>query len=680
MADDFCFALLRSTTLQILQSVGFESVQLSSADTLTDVFGQYMEFLASTVCDYAQLSGRTSGNAFDVMDGLSELSIDVETLQAWLDSDGKSFEPAWSDQSDPSRALEGVVDTGKVKLDEPLVYEFLQGDHPLDEMNGVDSLPTTPTDQYDETAKTVLSTPPPPTQQTTTNLPDYVPSYLPAFPIISTINKDEELESNKETQNDTQQVLPSSANLPHPLTVKKKKKLITNPFTHITPFEESFIATDKDAPPPMALSALDITPSTTVSNTDMSPSVPSLSLSAQRDLSLKRMMDAYEKEEGQHTRKRQLASHSSLSRIFQQDTQDEAAAGTRLFGKSQGLLGDIVRKVAPPLALSTLSTPNLMVDVMTTGNESTPSSALDKPSSSLSSSTSAPNLITIPTKSNISTSTSGTNNGSGISLTIPARSLSSSTIPLSSTPAPPSMPTLPTDKNGRDIFDFDYDNLSNHSVDIDEDDVTTTPSMTAPPPPPPPSSSIPGPISLASLANKTPKPAKPGRKLTINLSNLQKKSEEVVSTPTSSKSGKFTISLPSKSAPGSNKTSPHATTSYSSTTKSAASSPSSAPKIRFTLKPPEPSVKIESSPPPPPPPPAEPPIYTPASVSAPSTLPPPGQEQQEDMIRCVCEHPTIDYGAFMIACDTCGIWFHGNCVGVSEFDQVEEWHCRSCSS
>ncbi|ORZ16396.1 hypothetical protein BCR42DRAFT_451353 [Absidia repens] len=729
MADDFCFALLRSTTLQLLQSVGFESVQLSSADTLTDVFGQYMEYLASTVCDYAQLSGRSTGSAFDVMDGLSELSIDLKSLEDWLDSEGKGFEPAWNDQSDPSRALEGIIDVRKDYPDKPLVFEFLDGDV-LDDNDGVDSLPSTPTDQYDENTSTTVS------QQIQPHmpapLPDYVPSYLPAFPIIATINNDEEMESNADTKTNETQPIPSSSStsLPHPLTVKKKKKPITNPFTHITPFEDSFIATDKDAPPPMALSALETVPiATTATNTSAtSPPAPSLSLSAQRDMSLKRMMDAHEKNEAQQTKKRRQ-SIRSLSQIFQQDTQDDASAGTRLFGRSQGLLGDIVRKVAPPLALSTLSTPNLLVDVMTTGSENTATSSSSSSSTSLdkiSSSASAPNLITIPTKNSISGSDNQGTSNSGISLTIPARSVSSTT-PLSSTPpsaiassssTTASVALSNTDKGNRDIFDYDYDeNLSNQSVGEHEKTMgTPTASATSPPPPPPPqllqqSSSTGGPISLASLANKNPKPAKsakstkPGRKLTINLSNLQKKSEDISTSssaqPVGNKPGKFTISLPSKSSPGSNKTSPY-TSSHPPSSRSVSSSPSSssssAPKIRFTLKPPEPTVKQEPAPP------ADLPLEQPLASSATTTPKPPSssytsqpsdnisttsnisiappvvpEQEQEDMIKCICDHPTIDYGAFMIACDTCGIWFHGSCVGVSELDQVEEWHCQSCS-
>ncbi|CAO3586328.1 unnamed protein product [Absidia cylindrospora] len=713
MAHDFCFALLLSTTLQLLQSVGFESVQLSSADTLTDVFGQYMEYLASTVCDYAQLSGRSTGSAFDVMDGLSELSIDLKSLEDWLDSEGKGFEPAWNDQSDPSRALEGIIDVRKDYPDKPLVYEFLAGDI-LDDNDGVDSLPTTPTDQYDENTSTTISQQIQP--HMSVPLPDYVPSYLPAFPIIATINNDEEMETNAETKTNETQPIPSSSStsLPHPLTVKKKKKPITNPFTHITPFEDSFIATDKDAPPPMALSALETVPiATTATNTSAtSPPAPSLSLSAQRDMSLKRMMDAHEKNEAQQTKKPKQ-SIRSLSQIFQQDTQDDASAGTRLFGRSQGLLSDIVRKVAPPLALSTLSTPNLLVDVMTTGSENTTtssSSSLDK----VSSSASAPNLITIPTKNSISGSDNQGASNSGISLTIPVRSVSSTT-PLSSTPpsaiASSSSTTTSatlsnTDKGSRDIFDFnyDYENASNQSVDIEKPMGTSTTSATPPSPPRslPKSSSTGGPISLASLANKNPKPVKstkptkPGRKLTINLSNLQKKSEDINTSssaqPVNNKPGKFTISLPSKSSPGSNKASPLASShppSSRSVSSSPSSSSSSAPKIRFTLKPPEPTVKQEPSLPADlpleqplassakPPPPSSSHISQPSTTS--NILIAPPEQEQEDMIKCICDHPTIDYGAFMIACDTCGIWFHGSCVGVSELDQVEEWHCQSCS-
>ncbi|KAI8089637.1 uncharacterized protein BX664DRAFT_138652 [Halteromyces radiatus] len=391
MTDDFCFALLRSTTLQILQSVGFESVQLSSADTLTDVFGQYIEFLASTVCEYAHLSGRATGNSFDVMDGLSELSIDIKTLENWLELEGKDFTPAWTDQSDPSCALEGVIDVRRKKSEKPFIYEYLNKEElnncTIETLNTDDDEITTDKSVSSKTTTTTLSTLP------ETSLPNYVPSYLPAFPKMNLLNKEEDGIDLYEKKGETLlSSSTSSINLSHPLTVKKKKKPITNPFTHITPFDESYIATDKDAPPLMALSALN---TTTQSSSSSSSSELSHSLSAQRDIPLKRLMDAYEEE----PQPQKQPVTRSLPHLFRQDTQDEASAGTRLFGRSSGLLGNMVRNVAPPLALSTLSTPNLMVDmVTTTGNLS--STNAEKSSSSTASSVStsaAPNLITIPT-------------------------------------------------------------------------------------------------------------------------------------------------------------------------------------------------------------------------------------------------------------------------------------------
>jgi hypothetical protein len=52
-----------------------------------------------------------------------------------------------------------------------------------------------------------------------------------------------------------------------------------------------------------------------------------------------------------------------------------------------------------------------------------------------------------------------------------------------------------------------------------------------------------------------------------------------------------------------------------------------------------------------------------------------GDEEEE--IRCICTEPTLDDGLFMIACDACGVWFHGRCVQI--FDAPEEgWNCLRC--
>lgn len=54
----------------------------------------------------------------------------------------------------------------------------------------------------------------------------------------------------------------------------------------------------------------------------------------------------------------------------------------------------------------------------------------------------------------------------------------------------------------------------------------------------------------------------------------------------------------------------------------------------------------------------------------------------DDVINCICANPHIDDGGFMIACDRCGAWFHGHCVGVpSEGAQgVGDWFCPRCKN
>lgn len=50
--------------------------------------------------------------------------------------------------------------------------------------------------------------------------------------------------------------------------------------------------------------------------------------------------------------------------------------------------------------------------------------------------------------------------------------------------------------------------------------------------------------------------------------------------------------------------------------------------------------------------------------------------QSPEVINCICLEPRLNDGLFMIACDSCGIWFHGRCVGI-HFD-ISEWRCTRC--
>lgn len=107
MTDNFCFALLRITALQVLQSAGFESAHIDPTNILTDLLRNYVELLGATTSAYARLGGRATGNIWDVINGLEELGVDLNSLKEWLDEEGKALTPSWSEQSDPGRTLEG---------------------------------------------------------------------------------------------------------------------------------------------------------------------------------------------------------------------------------------------------------------------------------------------------------------------------------------------------------------------------------------------------------------------------------------------------------------------------------------------------------------------------------------------------------------------------------------------
>ncbi|KAI8073320.1 hypothetical protein BC940DRAFT_291066 [Gongronella butleri] len=724
MAEDFCSALLRTTTLQLLKAAGFEGVQGSSADALTDVFGRYLQLLASTSAAYAHVAGRTHVNAFDVVDGLQDLDTDIPTLHEWLVTDAKDLAPAWSDQADPSQALQNILP--RATPEAPYVYEHI-GRGAQNSM--MIRSPMTPDD--DELPSTPVAMQ---VNGKAHDGPDYVPWFLPRFPT----NKDDE---DKEEQAPQTQQQPLHPSMPQML-VRKKKKPISNPFLHETPFEESPLATEKDAPLPLALSAMKSTP-----NDASGPSAVPQSVAMQRDVQLKRVMDAYEQlQDKKRARKPGVVPYTQ---VFQQDTEESAAAGQRVFSGPFGVLGNMARRLAPPLSLATVSTPNLLVDIITPDvpHEPTPPTP------------SNPTLITIPAAVNAASTSdnapySATSTTSSIRLTLPARTR--------------------LDTNDSTVKDEDFDEeisvIDVHRNSDSDDDDDNMPLSTLPPPPPLPSASSSasmatstssgGPISLMSLANKQqqqqqhqhqqqwvdrpassqgkdeekgkkepkqkkprapkqPKPPKepkekkkPGRKpkpkdgpkLTIKMPLQQKKDD--TTTPASSSS-----SLPSSSA------AMHALDNdIDMSSVSPPSSAASTPKIRFTLNapkqtpPPPPassSQTIKSEPLPPtslsdtsdfanhtllstlPP---EPSFATPHHASdtltypqhtmpaAPPPLPAPIPADQavvsDETVQCICDNPTVDYGTFMVACDTCGVWFHGVCVGI--LDQVDEWHCMRC--
>ncbi|KAG0174542.1 transcription initiation factor TFIID subunit 3 [Apophysomyces sp. BC1015] len=600
MADNFCFALLRTTTLQILQSAGFESVHVDPTDILTDVFCQYIQLLASTTSAYAQLSGRTTGNIRDVMDGLAELAVDPESLREWLEEEGKALTPTWTTESDPGRILEGIVKSGRTQHDDVFVYEYK--DIPQDALSDDDIYILDEEDEevdnsdYDEDPGRSISPIPDDTSRENNALPDYVPSYLPPFP--STV-KDE---TEPDAQNLPSSSLPlpishpssNSAILP-PVIVKTRKKPIDNPFMHITPFEESSLAAEKDTS-----LALSVAVRRDENYVRPKPATASKRRKVLTNLPMKEFLDTLnQKDQAPRKVREELSGNANIFRNF---TQDEAAPGNNMFGHTAGVLGEIVRHVAQPVAVAKLSSPNLLVDVAAAAAVAT------TPTNSVA-------TVTTPTATNGQPSSQeppqSKPNGTSMLATLAggqsARKQSLGAVPTSATTSA---------QTATPLF------LS-----------STTPPTTKGAPSTPTASKPPlAPISLASLsATSASKVVKKKKipKLTLNLANGD----------TSTQAG------PSSTA----------STPYSATT------PLSTPKIRFKIKPPEPSE-------------------TPARAELPPapSLPLPIQGSEGEVIRCVCENPTVDYGTFMIACDTCSVWFHGSCVGIAESDQVEEWHCQRC--
>ncbi|KAI8582792.1 hypothetical protein K450DRAFT_226921 [Umbelopsis ramanniana AG] len=58
----------------------------------------------------------------------------------------------------------------------------------------------------------------------------------------------------------------------------------------------------------------------------------------------------------------------------------------------------------------------------------------------------------------------------------------------------------------------------------------------------------------------------------------------------------------------------------------------------------------------------------------------PSSSSSSDELYCICRKP-YDKPRFMIACDECDQWFHGECVGMSERDGglIELYYCPGCS-
>lgn len=96
------------------------------------------------------------------------------------------------------------------------------------------------------------------------NLPKYVPEFFPEFPEIKEDNAMEETNNSLTIDSSlkekayqpviSQTKAVSNEPLPPPLIVRNKKKPVDNPFSHIVPFEDSNLASERNtAQPPLSL-------------------------------------------------------------------------------------------------------------------------------------------------------------------------------------------------------------------------------------------------------------------------------------------------------------------------------------------------------------------------------------------------------------------------------------------
>ncbi|KAK4509167.1 uncharacterized protein ATC70_007517 [Mucor velutinosus] len=787
MTDNVCHSILKTATQQIIQSAGFEAANSHSIDTLTDIFGQYIELLGSTVSAYANLNGRTLGTPRDLVEALEDVSLDAKTLKVWLEDEGKALSPCWSAQSDPGRLLQGVVNGGKPSFEDMIEYKF--GDVPEFDIPSPES--SSPMDESPASPPHAAA------------LPDYVPSYFPPFPEIKEdtvmdevdkvlLQKQQLLEEQKQQQQLQQQA--SGESLPLPVIVKKRKKPIENPFTHIIPYEDSSLAQENEEQPQQPqqpqqkpLSLL-IKPGTKRSDADEEESAHK-----RKKAAIAPLTEALE-----HMKTPDYKLGEGLSgrdELFMAQTQNAAAPGNYLFNHDSGVFDELVRHVAEPLVISKLTAPNLLIDVATTTNGTAPATPTSAGLNGFEYG-SPGSMPTSPDGSRLSRSASMLAVLAGGASSKKAGMKKLNKLARGGAPGSSSMSALSNhtiskhsvDINAIKTGDSKYiikkkrmlaeqqqalerqkmleqmkENPNAETISaLPSSSSSTSPSTTT-------TSAIPS-LPLSSVQQPQPSssssqqplhaqiPAKTGP---ISLSSFSSASSSSTKDPSIEKKKKH------KKTPNLMLNfSQHANQSFSGLNEENVPSPST-PKIRFKIKPPEQQQQSHHAPEKP-----KASKYTkltthisqlpsvaaaaaaaasssssPASSSYDTTstvpvkleknhttrhqqlhgqqnlLPPnpqrsagtslattstpfnattttttattttqqrpfvfstsnfgnsAGGHTSTEEIRCICENPRVDYGTFMIACDGCSTWFHGDCVGIAESDQVEEWYCRRC--
>ncbi|CAI9752749.1 unnamed protein product [Fraxinus pennsylvanica] len=197
--DDFAEAISRIAVAQLCESLGFQSIQQSALNTLSDVAVRYITEVGRTANYKANLANRSEGNAFDVIQGLEDLG----------------FIQGLSGGSDPSHCLPGSA----------VVRDIIRYIEEVEENPFVYSVPCFPV-----VKERKLN---PGLKQTGESSPkEHIPDWLPRFPDPETY-KDLILGNEKELEtwnnNIIQQVDEQNKKFETPL-LTMQKKLFSNGF------------------------------------------------------------------------------------------------------------------------------------------------------------------------------------------------------------------------------------------------------------------------------------------------------------------------------------------------------------------------------------------------------------------------------------------------------------------
>lgn len=651
-----------------------------------------------------------------------------------------------------------------------------------------------------------------PAAVTLTVRPDYIPAHLPAFPPTTTAATDPEkmLDTSvteKRTDLTTIQtpypnllssLLPSTDHKLSPPSSSKKAN--DNPFTHVVSFDESSLASGNGLFFTLASSSQQKHKIKDDHEEDLERAKKRhrAEINGSMESTVNTIMQQYHRQQHLYT-----IPMDGNQRMFQHITQNEAAPGKTLLGTRDGVLDEMVYRLAPPVALARLSSPNLVMDTTPSDSDSS------RPQSTPTPTTDTPGTAATPPPPPLPLAPPAPAPPAPTSALTPIPALASISVTSPSpapAPAPVSAPVQPLSKLGShsrldspqpkikapmSIATFSARGDTNASKKGNNGDVSTP----LPPLPPPPPKKIKKPRRPSDLNNtlppypptvssniyrKTlsptgkskehyhhqhrpaaplpaprPQPVKqnslnptPSTTISASASALASTSVTVsASVATASARQKPTQSSiihpiasipPARPLPHHHSSHPHQqqqsfkSNSFDQTPKPLARPrpplmktipvppTRSDPAARYTApvkKPttaatthPSPTVTIlkkkkkrqdaadQSLPPStlkvrfeedtrPPPPIQQNGIKHPfASYSHPSPLPDaaikkkvePAYNDTSETVRCICENPTVDYGTFMISCDSCLVWFHGSCVGITEQMLVEEWICSRC--